>query len=142
MESLVKAGSEVDTKAKDGLRPVQLADTNGHEEIVEWLVKKQNAKPPNYEQKNDWGTQMFSYIKNVIVSAFKHGFDEYNTLLADDRDEDKLDRDTGGLKRVATMERARIRAGVPESINKSVNFNRSSNVRKSISRPARKSAKF
>lgn len=70
-ESLVKGGSEVDVRAKDGLRPVQLADSNGHEEIVEWLVGIEGARPPDYECRSGWG--VVSYIKDLITGGWDLG---------------------------------------------------------------------
>ena len=129
----MKGGSEVDVRAKDGSRPIQLADSNGHEDIVEWLVVTQQAKPPNYELQNDWGTQVISYFKNVIVSAFKHGVDEYNRLQHNDEEDAEGASGRMSLKRKATIEKARVRVA-----ENSGGFSRSYSVRKSISKQSRK----
>ena len=64
IELLTKAGANVDHESKEGITPIMMADQNGHEELVEFLVER-GAKLAGYNQQS-WG----GYFKSIFTRAW------------------------------------------------------------------------
>ena len=105
VEFLVKAGSEVDHESKQGVTPIDLADQNGHEELVEYL-RDHGAVLNSERAATSWG----AYLKQILTKAWVQSTRSLD-LAVYATDEDKI----GALK-ASSDERLRSRRVATETV--------------------------